>query len=234
MHRLLLFYTFLRGRALRWDEIRSDPLLCGICTVSLTAIASMALWACNGSSISPLRALSLRSKCNLVQTHRTRFPTASALYCNTRSSAHTAKTLTTPTTWIDRLPRKVQPYLYLTRIDKPIGTLLLFYPCSASPQIFLVMWGPVVTVPSVISLVNHHGLIRAQRTPVHPSEVHRSVWSRCVDHARGGVHHQRPVGPEPGQCRWCVRSHPPSLRAFHPADFVHFSLLFHWPICIHH
>lgn len=127
------------GRALRWDKIRS--LFCGICTLSLTAIASMALWACHGSSISPLRAVSLRSKCNLVQSHRTCVPKAPALYCNTRSSAHTTKALTTPTTWIDRLPPKVQPYLYLTRIDKPIGTLLLFYPCSASPQILLVIWG---------------------------------------------------------------------------------------------
>jgi hypothetical protein len=33
-------------------------------------------------------------------------------------------------TWVDRLPPKVRPYLYLTRIDKPIGTLLLFYPCG--------------------------------------------------------------------------------------------------------
>ncbi|EIM88535.1 4-hydroxybenzoate polyprenyl transferase [Stereum hirsutum FP-91666 SS1] len=37
-----------------------------------------------------------------------------------------------PKTWVDRLPPKVQPYLYLTRIDKPIGTLLLFYPCAWS------------------------------------------------------------------------------------------------------
>jgi hypothetical protein len=34
-------------------------------------------------------------------------------------------------TWVDRLPPKVRPYAYLTRIDKPIGTLLLFYPCGA-------------------------------------------------------------------------------------------------------
>lgn len=33
--------------------------------------------------------------------------------------------------WVDRLPPKIQPYFYLTRIDKPIGTLLLFYPCGA-------------------------------------------------------------------------------------------------------
>lgn len=42
-------------------------------------------------------------------------------------------------TWIDRLSPKVRPYLYLTRIDKPIGTLLLFYPCSQSTWVsFLV------------------------------------------------------------------------------------------------
>lgn len=35
-----------------------------------------------------------------------------------------------PTNWVDRLPKSVRPYLYLTRIDKPIGTLLLFYPCG--------------------------------------------------------------------------------------------------------
>jgi 4-hydroxybenzoate polyprenyltransferase len=33
-------------------------------------------------------------------------------------------------TWVDRLPPTVRPYLYLTRIDKPIGTLLLYYPCG--------------------------------------------------------------------------------------------------------
>ncbi|KIK08371.1 hypothetical protein K443DRAFT_85083 [Laccaria amethystina LaAM-08-1] len=34
--------------------------------------------------------------------------------------------------WVDRLPQKAQPYVHLTRIDKPIGTLLLFYPCAWS------------------------------------------------------------------------------------------------------
>lgn len=45
----------------------------------------------------------------------------------------------TTTTWVDRLPGKVQPYLYLTRIDKPIGTLLLFYPCGLFR---LLVWLP--------------------------------------------------------------------------------------------
>lgn len=55
-------------------------------------------------------------------------------------------TATPPTTWVDRFPARVRPYIYLTRIDKPIGTLLLFYPCGKCPSAPLV--GPVlITVP---------------------------------------------------------------------------------------
>jgi hypothetical protein len=43
---------------------------------------------------------------------------------------HASGATTPPATWIDRLPASIRPYLYLTRIDKPIGTLLLFYPCG--------------------------------------------------------------------------------------------------------
>lgn len=32
--------------------------------------------------------------------------------------------------WLDHLPAKVAPYAFLTRIDKPIGTWLLFWPCA--------------------------------------------------------------------------------------------------------
>lgn len=32
--------------------------------------------------------------------------------------------------WLDHLPKKVAPYAFLTRIDKPIGTWLLFWPCG--------------------------------------------------------------------------------------------------------
>jgi hypothetical protein len=32
--------------------------------------------------------------------------------------------------WADRLPVTARSYLYLARIDKPIGTLLLYYPCG--------------------------------------------------------------------------------------------------------
>lgn len=35
-------------------------------------------------------------------------------------------------TLIERVPTKLQPYLYLARVDKPVGSLLLFYPCAWS------------------------------------------------------------------------------------------------------
>jgi len=34
-----------------------------------------------------------------------------------------------PTTWVDRMPTSVQPYLELMRLEKPIGTWLLLWPC---------------------------------------------------------------------------------------------------------
>lgn len=53
--------------------------------------------------------------------------------------------------WVEHLPPQIRPYLYLTRIDKPIGTLLLFYPCGqlfstifcwASVKWILIQHGP--------------------------------------------------------------------------------------------
>lgn len=32
--------------------------------------------------------------------------------------------------WLDKLPPKLAPYVYLTRMDKPIGTWLLYWPCG--------------------------------------------------------------------------------------------------------
>ncbi|HEY8949195.1 MAG TPA: 4-hydroxybenzoate octaprenyltransferase [Rhizomicrobium sp.] len=34
-----------------------------------------------------------------------------------------------PQSWVDRAPRDVQPYLRLMRLDRPIGTWLLYWPC---------------------------------------------------------------------------------------------------------
>src|SRR3569832_2955620 len=31
--------------------------------------------------------------------------------------------------WVDRVPPRIQPYLRLMRLDRPIGTWLLYWPC---------------------------------------------------------------------------------------------------------
>lgn len=57
-------------------------------------------------------------------------------YTSTFSSADPSPTSTPsqPRSWVEFTPKKFRPYLYLARVDKPIGTLLLYYPCSMSPS----------------------------------------------------------------------------------------------------
>lgn len=44
---------------------------------------------------------------------------------------NTAVTTSAPTTWIDSplVPERLRQYLLLSRVDKPVGTLLLYWPC---------------------------------------------------------------------------------------------------------
>ena len=106
----------------------------------------MALPKCH-IAFPPLRAVSFRPKFNPNQIQRI------LSFHTTHPSRQTTQVSTTPTTWVDRLPAKVKPYLYLTRIDKPIGTLLLFYPCGASPQLLVRVGAAHVTNPSRIPYI---------------------------------------------------------------------------------
>jgi len=63
-----------------------------------------------------------------------------------------------PKTWLDRLPASLQPikpYLELTRMDKPIGTWLLYWPCGESleslpgSKVFQVLTANCVTAWSI-------------------------------------------------------------------------------------
>lgn len=72
-----------------------------------------------------------------------------------------------PVSWIDRAPAKLQPYLYLTRIDKPIGTLLLFYPCSTCVRSL----GRGVC-SCCCSMVDYDGVVRRQRAVHHTLDIH--------------------------------------------------------------
>jgi len=128
-------------------------------------------------SRSPLQLLSSSLSSNFIRTGR--------VYASSLSTSKTP----TATTWVDRLPLKVQPYLYLTRIDKPIGTLLLFYPCSAS----FPACRPFVRATrrhETYSLVNYHGIIRAQRATVRSPHIHRTLRHWCSDNAWRGMHDQ--------------------------------------------
>ncbi|GJE84479.1 4-hydroxybenzoate polyprenyl transferase [Phanerochaete sordida] len=65
-----------------------------------------------------------------------------------------------PATWIDRAPARLQPYLHLTRIDKPIGTLLLFYPCAWSiTMASYAVQAPLTTPLTYLSLFGIGALI---------------------------------------------------------------------------
>ncbi|KAL5641289.1 hypothetical protein ACGC1H_001691 [Rhizoctonia solani] len=50
-------------------------------------------------------------------------------------------------TWIDLLPVKVRPYLLLARVDKPIGTMLLLWPCTWSITMASYVTQAPISVP---------------------------------------------------------------------------------------
>ncbi|KAH7102983.1 4-hydroxybenzoate polyprenyl transferase [Auriculariales sp. MPI-PUGE-AT-0066] len=86
-----------------------------------------AAWQLHAPALSRFGARSLSyslRRCS-PSTPPERFPDAAAL-----STA--ASPILPPVSWVERLPQKWRPYAYLTRIDKPIGTSLLFLPCGWS------------------------------------------------------------------------------------------------------
>ncbi|KAL0083943.1 UbiA prenyltransferase family-domain-containing protein [Phycomyces blakesleeanus] len=82
----------------------------------------------------PLRALTLQQK-QWVQSSSTATNTPAISTSNEQlspSNATAEPVRQLYNNWIDRLPPKVAPYIYLLRLDKPIGTWLLFWPCAWS------------------------------------------------------------------------------------------------------
>jgi hypothetical protein len=93
-----------------------------------------------------------------------------------------------PKSWVERAPKRIRPYLYLARVDKPIGTLLLYYPCStsSSPERNL----RIVTERIGGSLVDNYGFVRAQSPGNHSFSVPDPLRGRRVRYARSGVYDQ--------------------------------------------
>lgn len=94
--------------------------------------------------------------------------------------------------WVEYAPNRLRPYLYLTRIDKPIGTLLLFYPCSMSESPLRHPNGTERRALSraLLSVVDHDGLLRAANAVHDAAHVYQLVWHWRAGYARGGVHNQ--------------------------------------------
>ncbi|KAF8915893.1 4-hydroxybenzoate polyprenyl transferase [Mucidula mucida] len=97
------------------------------------------------------------------------------------STCRKASTIVTHTrrSWVERLPPKMRPYLYLTRIDKPIGTLLLFYPCAWSISMAAYALHTPYTVPlTFISLFGAGALVmRGAGCTIN------DMWDRNLDKA---------------------------------------------------
>lgn len=110
----------------------------------------------------------------------------------TRSIFTSAKTrhpqTSVPTTWVDRLPIKWRPYFFLTRIDKPIGTFLLFYPCGAR-SIYSFVKIPCSTRVLTHSLVHYNGILCNCGAYKHSTHLSWSLRPWCSHHARSGLYH---------------------------------------------
>ena len=89
-------------------------------------------------------------------------------------------------TWVDRLPPRIRPYLYLTRIDKPIGTVLLYLPCSMLSSSFLKQ----KRNKHIFSMVDNNGVVRPSHSLDDAAHISELVWDWRAHHAWGGVYDQ--------------------------------------------
>ncbi|ESK97568.1 para-hydroxybenzoate-- mitochondrial precursor [Moniliophthora roreri MCA 2997] len=78
-----------------------------------------------------LKKVPRNASTRLTSPLQIRHQTNSALG-RTQIASQNPASLLPPRPWVERLPSPLRPYMYLMRIDKPIGTLLLFYPCTWS------------------------------------------------------------------------------------------------------
>ncbi|EGO27433.1 hypothetical protein SERLADRAFT_347123 [Serpula lacrymans var. lacrymans S7.9] len=107
--------------------------------------------------------------------------------------------------WVERFPAPIQPYLFLTRIDKPIGTLLLFYPCAWS--ITMASYALEVPFSTSMAYIGIFGLgalvMRGAGCTIN------DMWDRNLDKAvvrtrerplaRGDITHRQALGFLAGQ-----------------------------------
>lgn len=113
---------------------------------------------------------------------------------NVEEKSPAATTAPTYNNFIDRLPAAWAPYAFLTRIDKPIGTWLLYWPCGKIP-LDTILLTLLIFLSSLGSLEYNHG----GHTPTGPSDQHIgnvvTFRDRCDYDAWRRVYDQRSMGP---------------------------------------
>lgn len=101
-----------------------------------------------------------------------------------RSAPRQLSTLPPPqppavSTWVDRVPATVRPYLYLIRLDKPIGTILIFYPFAWSAMMAsYAVQAPITTSISSLALCGFTAFVlRSAACTIN------DIWDRDIDRA---------------------------------------------------
>lgn len=89
-------------------------------------------------------------------------------------------------TWVDRLPIKIRPYVLLARADKPVGTMLLLWPCSTFRPSYES--AALLSVAFIFSLVNHYGFVRNPGANFGSPYLPFSIRPWRIHHERRGLH----------------------------------------------
>lgn len=105
-----------------------------------------------------------------------------------------------PPSWLDHLPRSLtwtRPYFELSRLDKPIGSWLLYWPCGETSKAVVQPVVESLTASSFIdcSLVNYNGSLFLRVSHIVHNISTRTLWYWCRCDARSRMHHKRPLGP---------------------------------------
>lgn len=106
------------------------------------------------------------------------------------------------TTWVDTLPRSItwtKPYLQLARVDKPIGTWLLYWPCGkiiipSCPYYIYTHIYSLTYLHYIDSMVYHDGSLLGSSPHRHLVNQFTPLWDGSSSHARRRLYNQRSMG----------------------------------------
>ncbi|KAG1056597.1 hypothetical protein G6F43_001516 [Rhizopus delemar] len=129
----------------------------------------------NYKNLAPLQQHFKQRICSLPVFYQQKHWTSSIAADNNQGSKESPRVLYN--NWLDHLPSKIAPYAFLTRIDKPIGTWLLFWPCAWSISMAAYHSGSsIVDAASMIALFGTGALtMRGAGCTIN------DLWDRDID-----------------------------------------------------